>query len=166
LLAGLLGLDRQIHGCWAGLRTHILVSLGCCILVLGGTVLGSEEGANLSRIIQGIAAGVGFIGAGTILKLPRQERVEGLTTASSIWLAAGLGTACGLRLYLLAATNTLLTLVVLVALGWAERRFGSNTSPPAPREASGGVDPRRDKPGGSPSPAPVWRPTSGVGGCP
>src|SRR5437660_9655623 len=91
LLAGLLGLDRQIHGCWAGLRTHILVSLGCCVLVLGGTALESRDEGALSRIIQGIAAGIGFIGAGTILKLPEQERVQGLTTAGSIWLSAAVG---------------------------------------------------------------------------
>jgi putative Mg2+ transporter-C (MgtC) family protein len=123
-LAGLLGLDREVHGRWAGLRTHILVALGCCTFVLAGRELTPRESSNLSRVIQGIATGIGFIGAGTILKLPSAETVRGLTTASTIWLAAAAGTACGLELYALAITGTVLTLIVLIGLGWMEHFLG------------------------------------------
>jgi putative Mg2+ transporter-C (MgtC) family protein len=159
LLAGLLGLDRQIHGRWAGLRTHIVVSLGCCILVLAGTALDDPEKGRIGRIIQGIAAGIGFIGAGTILKLPAQDRVKGLTTASSVWLAAAVGTACGLHLYALAAAGTLLTLVVLIGFGWAERRFGEQRTQPPP-EHDGEAGPSRQA-AQTDSP---WRSTSGAAG--
>ena len=97
-LGGLLGIERQLHGRWAGLRTHMTVSTGAAIFILAGLgVAPMAEMPDATRIIQGIAAGVGFLGAGTILKLSDQLEVKGLTTASSIWLSAAVGTAAGLE---------------------------------------------------------------------
>lgn len=86
----------------------------------------------LGHIIQGIAAGIGFIGAGTILKLSDRLEIKGLTTASSIWLAAAVGVAAGLQLYVLAVTGTLLALLVLAILGRMEKWFVE--SPPERQE--------------------------------
>ena len=130
LLGGLVGLERQLHGRWAGLRTHMMVALGAALFVQVVTLAPGDAGA-LSRVVQGITTGVGFIGAGTILKLTERMEVKGLTTASTIWLAAAVGTACGMRLYLMAGAAVLLTLLILVVLGKAEEHFlkGKNRAP-------------------------------------
>jgi putative Mg2+ transporter-C (MgtC) family protein len=120
LLGGLVGAEREVHGRWAGLRTHMLVSLGCAIFAIMGK--GLEGGTSSTRVIQGIATGVGFLGAGTILKLSDREEVKGLTTAASIWLAAALGTAVGAEFYSLAIVATLATISIL-ALKQIERRW-------------------------------------------
>lgn len=112
-LGGLLGLERELADRWAGLRTHMLVSLGAAVFLHAGTTVTRASPAEISRVLQGVAAGVGFIGAGTILKLSDKLEVRGLTTATSVWLSAGVGTACGLRLYPLAISTTVLTLIVL-----------------------------------------------------
>src|SRR5262245_599196 len=102
-LGGVVGLDREIRGRFAGLRTHILVAVGSATFAVGGLALVSKTpGADVTRVIQGIAAGVGFIGAGTVLKLTEQAQVRGLTTASSIWLASAVGPAAAVQLYALA----------------------------------------------------------------
>jgi putative Mg2+ transporter-C (MgtC) family protein len=124
VLGGLIGVERELRRRWAGMRTHMLVSLGSALFVLAMTTP-HRSNPDVSRVIQGIAAGVGFIGAGTILKLSEKLEVKGLTTASSIWLAAAVGTACGLKLYALAVSGVLLALVVLVALSWVEKAMGT-----------------------------------------
>ena len=123
LLGGLLGLERRVHGRWADVRTHMLVSMGAALFMAVGHAVapGSTE---ITRIVQGIAAGVGFLGAGTILKLSDRLEVKGLTTASSIWLAAGVGTAAGCGAYRVAIGATVMSVVVLVALRPLEKRFG------------------------------------------
>ncbi|MBI3466807.1 MAG: MgtC/SapB family protein [Planctomycetes bacterium] len=121
VLGGLIGVERQLSGHWAGLRTHMLVGLGAAIFVVAGSRVGPSGDA--TRVIQGIAAGIGFLGAGTILKLSDRMEVVGLTTASSIWLAAAVGTSAGLALYTLAIAATVLSLVVLAALLPLERKF-------------------------------------------
>jgi len=93
-LGGLLGAERERAGKAAGLRTHMLVSLGSALFVLFPAEAGMPI-ADLSRVIQGVATGIGFIGAGTILKRPDIEHVEGLTTAAGIWLTAAIGLAVG-----------------------------------------------------------------------
>ncbi len=94
VLGGFLGFERQYEGKKAGTRTHMLVSLGAALFVLGPALAGMTS-ADLSRVIQGIATGIGFVGAGTILKLTEQQEVRGLTTAAGIWAAAGVGVAAG-----------------------------------------------------------------------
>jgi putative Mg2+ transporter-C (MgtC) family protein len=94
ILGGLLGEERHRAGKAAGLRTHMLVALGSALFVVFPAAAGMQPG-DLSRVIQGVATGIGFIGAGTILKRTDPEEVHGLTTAASIWLTAAIGLACG-----------------------------------------------------------------------
>src|SRR5688572_32571272 len=95
LAAGaLIGLDREIKKRPAGLQTHALVSLGAALAVLVVASQGSVGADPLSRAVQGIITGIGFLGAGVIMQYEREKRVEGLTTAASIWAAAALGMAC------------------------------------------------------------------------
>lgn len=120
-LGGLLGVERTMSGHWAGLRTHMMVALGAAIFTIVGAKMGPE--ADATRVIQGIAAGIGFLGAGTILKLSDRMEVVGLTTASSIWLAAAIGTAAAQGLYTISVAGTVLSLVVLAAMLPLERKF-------------------------------------------
>jgi putative Mg2+ transporter-C (MgtC) family protein len=123
LVGGLVGMERRIHGRWADLRTYVFVSVAAAIFVIIGEYALPGDHPDVSRIIQGIATGVGFLGAGTILKLSDQVEIKGITTASSIWLAAALGTASGLRLYLLALVGAVLSLLVLIGLRPVEKKF-------------------------------------------
>jgi putative Mg2+ transporter-C (MgtC) family protein len=93
-LGGLLGAERERAGKAAGLRTHMLVALGASLFVLFPAEAGMNS-ADLSRVIQGVATGIGFIGAGTILKRAESDEIQGLTTAASIWLTAAIGLAVG-----------------------------------------------------------------------
>lgn len=132
LLGGALGLEREWKGHWAGLRTHMMVSIGTAVFVVAAiNVVGDHQEA-VTRVIQGIASGIGFLGAGTILKLDNRQEIKGLTTASSIWLAAALGTVAGLAEYALAVAAACVSLFVLVVLGPLEkylaRRIESFTS--------------------------------------
>ncbi|MEH6490854.1 MgtC/SapB family protein [Halopseudomonas sp.] len=95
LLGGLLGLEREQQGKEAGVRTHMLVSLGAALFVLVPDIAGAMDDA-MSRVIQGVVAGVGFLGAGTILKRNGNDEVKGLTTAAGIWLTAAIGVTIGL----------------------------------------------------------------------
>jgi putative Mg2+ transporter-C (MgtC) family protein len=121
LLGGLLGLEREWKGHWAGLRTHMMVSIGCAIFVIAGLGISKGDPQAVTRVIQGIASGIGFLGAGTILKLDDKQEIKGLTTASSIWLAAALGTAAGLAEFALATAAAFVSLFVLGVLGPAEK---------------------------------------------
>jgi putative Mg2+ transporter-C (MgtC) family protein len=123
LLGGVIGLEREWKGHWAGLRTHILVSMGCAIFVIAGMDIVGRNSEAVTRVIQGIASGIGFLGAGTILKLDQKEQIKGLTTAASIWLAAALGTSAGSGEYALAVAATIATLFVLGVLGPIEKAF-------------------------------------------
>lgn len=121
LLGGAIGLEREWKGHWAGLRTHILVSMGCAIFVIAGIEIVGKESEAVTRVIQGLASGVGFLGAGTILKLDHKEQIKGLTTAGSIWLSAALGTAAGSGEYALASAAAVVSLFVLGVLGPLEK---------------------------------------------
>lgn len=115
LLGGMLGWERENKGKAAGVRTHMLVSMGAAMFVLVAQQAGISAGDN-SRVLQGIVAGVGFLGAGTILKGDGESQVKGLTTAAGIWLTAAIGVAAGLGLEATAVLSTLLALVVLSAV--------------------------------------------------
>jgi putative Mg2+ transporter-C (MgtC) family protein len=122
LLGAVVGTEREIAGKPAGLRTHMLVSLGTAVFVLTGTSIGmSEEG--VSRIIQGITTGIGFLGAGSILKISEERDIQGLTTAAGIWMTAAIGVAVGLGSLGVALLSTLLTLIVLGVAGTLENRL-------------------------------------------
>lgn len=111
-LGGLLGIEREKKGKAAGVRTHMLVSMGAALFVLLATQGGMKD-TELSRVLQGVIAGIGFLGAGTILKAEREEKVYGLTTAAGIWLTAAIGVAAGLGRESTAVLSTLLALGVL-----------------------------------------------------
>lgn len=112
LLGGLLGWEREHAGKDAGVRTHMLVAIGAALFVLVSQRAGIGP-ADSSRVLQGIIAGVGFLGAGTILKADAENQVKGLTTAAGIWLTAAIGVAAGLGQEATAVLSTVLALVVL-----------------------------------------------------
>jgi putative Mg2+ transporter-C (MgtC) family protein len=117
-LGGLLGAEREAAGKAAGLRTHMLVALGAALFVLFPAEAGMST-SDLSRVIQGVATGIGFIGAGTILQY--RGHIRGLTTAASLWSVAAIGTAAGAGLYVVAVVGTVLILVILSVLDNVER---------------------------------------------
>lgn len=124
LLGAVIGAQREKSGKSAGVRTHMLVTLGTTLFTLAP--IASDMGADeLSRIIQGLAAGIGFIGAGAILKLHESREIEGLTTAAGIWMTAAVGVATGLGRLGLAIVSTLLAWIILSAIGNIENRWGA-----------------------------------------
>lgn len=114
LLGAVLGFEREHRGKSAGVRTHMLVSLGAALFVLAPSMAGADAQA-LSRVIQGIVAGIGFLGAGTILKGNGRDpsHVKGLTTAAGLWMTAAIGTAAGMGREATALISTILALLVL-----------------------------------------------------
>ena len=118
LIGGIIGLDRQQPSRPAGLRTYMIVSLGAAIFVMITLEAGLDINSTnaLSRSIQGIATGVGFIGAGIILQQSKpnlKPKVKGLTSAAALWLTAGLGTSAGCGLWRMSLIGTLMTLLIL-----------------------------------------------------
>ncbi|HEY2798676.1 MAG TPA: MgtC/SapB family protein [Thermoanaerobaculia bacterium] len=111
-LGALIGAERERVHSAAGLRTHMLVGLGSALFVLTMIESGAD-GAALSRVIQGLTTGIGFLGAGTILKIGDKAEVHGLTTAASIWVTAAVGVAAGLGHVWLAGVASLLGWLVL-----------------------------------------------------
>jgi putative Mg2+ transporter-C (MgtC) family protein len=112
LLGGVLGYEREHRGKAAGVRTHMLVSMGSALFVLVPQ-LGGMQLADMSRVIQGIVAGIGFLGAGAIIKNHSEENVQGLTTAAGVWMTSAIGIACGLGRESTAVIGALLALIVL-----------------------------------------------------
>ena len=119
LLGSIIGYEREKAGKAAGLRTHILVTLGTCLFVLACSGSGMDSDG-LSRVIQGIVTGIGFLGAGSILKLNEERDIQGLTTAAGIWMTAAIGVAIGLGEIGLALLGTILTVIVLAILRQVE----------------------------------------------
>ena len=115
VLGGALGLERESKGRAAGLKTHILVSVGSALFVLAPLQMGIS-GADVTRVMQGIVSGIGFLGAGAILKQDREERVQGLTTAAGIWMTAAIGMAAGMGMQMVALATTVAALAVVSAL--------------------------------------------------
>jgi putative Mg2+ transporter-C (MgtC) family protein len=129
VLGAVVGFERERAGKPAGFRTHILVCLGTTIVVL--SCAGARmELDGLSRVIQGIVTGIGFIGAGSILKLSEERDIQGLTTAAGLWMTAAIGIACGLGTLGLALIGTTLTLIVL----WMFRVIEARSQARADRE--------------------------------
>lgn len=122
LLGAIIGLQRERYGKPAGLRTHILVAMGTALFVIGAIESGmSSDG--VSRVIQGLTTGIGFIGAGAILKVAQNGEIHGLTTAAGIWATAAVGVAVGLGLLGLAVLSVFLIWFVLAGLGYLEARL-------------------------------------------
>jgi putative Mg2+ transporter-C (MgtC) family protein len=118
-VGGLVGVERQLEHKPAGLRTHMLVSLGAALFVLTSIQTGMAQAdlSSVSRIMQGLIAGIGFLGAGEIFSVassqPTDPRIQGLTSAAAIWVSAALGTASGCGLWLLSLAGASLTLLIL-----------------------------------------------------
>lgn len=121
ILGGVLGYDREVKGKAAGFRTHMLVAVGAAFFVLVPSLNGmSDEG--ISRVLQGLVAGIGFLGAGAIIKSDTESNVRGLTTAAGLWLTAAIGVAAGLGREVTALLCTGVALVILTAIPRFERR--------------------------------------------
>jgi putative Mg2+ transporter-C (MgtC) family protein len=112
VLSAALGYERERRGSSAGLRTHMLVGLGCALVVIVPQQAGMQAD-ELSRVLQGLLSGIGFIGAGAVLKLGDEGAVRGLTTAASIWMTAAIGVAAGMGQEVTALLATVLGLLIL-----------------------------------------------------
>ena len=126
LLGAVMGLQRERVHSTAGLRTHMLVSVGAAFFVLAAIEAGASA-TDVSRVIQGLVAGVGFLGAGAILKIGDRAEVHGLTTAASIWMTAAVGTGAGLGHIWLPLLGAVFGWIILGPIGRLERR-----TPPPP----------------------------------
>ena len=122
LLSGLVGLERQVHRRDAGLRTHILVALGAALIMLTSLyvfdIYKDKVAMDPVRIAAGVVTGIGFLGAGTIIREP--DGVKGLTTAASLWVVSGIGLAVGCGFIKVALYTTILVLIVLHFLRFVE----------------------------------------------
>jgi len=128
VLGGLVGFERETRGTAAGLRTHMLVALGAALFVLVPLEAGVQV-ADMSRVLQGITSGIGFLGAGAIIKLSQDRRIRGLTTAASIWLTAAIGVAAGMGKGAIAMFAALLALFILSHLHGKCCQRKSNSEP-------------------------------------
>lgn len=120
-LAALIGYERETRGSTAGLRTHMILALGVALMVVAARQSGMES-EDVSRVIQGVFAGIGFLGAGAIVKQSNSDQVRGLTTAASLWTTAAVATACGLGADLTAVVGAIIALIILSVLLRLERR--------------------------------------------
>lgn len=119
-LGGLLGYEREKQGKSAGVRTHMLVAIGAALFVLIPQQAGAST-ADLTRVLQGLVAGVGFLGAGAIILGTKQVETRGLTTAAGIWVTAAIGVAAGMGRESTAVLSTLVALFVLSVVPWIVR---------------------------------------------
>lgn len=115
LLGGILGFEREQQGKAAGVRTHMLVALGSALFVFVPQQMGVSD-ADLTRVLQGLVAGIGFLGAGSIIKGNGEGQIQGLTTAASVWLTAAIGMAAGMGREATALLSTLLAYVILTLM--------------------------------------------------
>lgn len=127
LVGSIIGINRDLANKPIGMRTLGMVALGAAsVAVATVQVTGMAEHPDaMSRvvqgIIQGVMAGISFIGAGVILRDPQRQKVDGLTTAATVWVTAALGIACGLGSWDVVAIGTALALVLLAVFGWLEK---------------------------------------------
>ncbi len=119
-LGGLLGYEREKQGKSAGVRTHMLIAIGAALFVLIPQQAGAST-ADLARVLQGLVAGVGFLGAGAIILGNKQVETRGLTTAAGIWVTAAIGVAAGMGRESTAVLSTLVALFVLSVVPWFVR---------------------------------------------
>ena len=129
LFGAVIGYERQRAGKAAGLRTHILVAAGTSMFILGceGAGIRTDSDA-ISRVIQGIITGIGFVGAGSIIKRDSERDIQGVTTSAGIWMTAAIGVTVGLGMIGLALMATVLSLLILRVTVYFERRL-SKTKP-------------------------------------
>jgi putative Mg2+ transporter-C (MgtC) family protein len=138
-IGGAIGLNRELHGKPSGLRTLGLVSLGAALVVLTTVHVGGvPDPHSASRVIQGVITGIGFLGAGVILRSPEGGRVRGITTAAAIWVTACVGVACGYGVWRLVLPAAIIIAFLLVAGGPLEdaivRRFLGQSDQEPPKD--------------------------------
>jgi putative Mg2+ transporter-C (MgtC) family protein len=125
VLSGIIGIERQLHRHSAGLRTHILVCLGSCLIMLTSLyvfdIYKNEVPLDPARIAAGVITGIGFLGAGAIIR--EREGIKGLTTAASLWVVAAIGLAVGCGFYTASLTTAALTFIVLFFLRHFESKI-------------------------------------------
>lgn len=114
-----IGMEREISGKAAGLRTNALICMGAAVFTIISRQMGSGQQDSLTRIAAQIVTGVGFLGAGAIIR--DRGGIQGLTTAATIWLVASIGMACGASFYILAGISTLIAVIVLMGLRQLEK---------------------------------------------
>lgn len=122
LLGGLVGLERELRHKASGLRTNMLLCLGCAFFTLLSAVLAGESNPDKGRVASNIVQGIGFLGAGLILH--SRDRVVGLTSAATVFVVASIGMACGAGLYIEAVLATMIVLFALIFIGYLEARVG------------------------------------------
>ncbi|HAH21152.1 MAG: hypothetical protein A2Y00_00665 [Omnitrophica WOR_2 bacterium GWF2_43_52] len=131
LVSGLIGLERQLHRRAAGLRTHILVCVGSTLIMLTSLyifdIYKDKVAVDPSRIASGVITGIGFLGAGTIIRYG--EEIRGLTTAASLWVVAALGLAVGCGFYTAAIATTVIVLLTLMFLRRLENKIFGDKHP-------------------------------------
>ncbi|MEO0270151.1 MAG: MgtC/SapB family protein [candidate division WOR-3 bacterium] len=121
ILSGIIGLERELSGKLAGLRTHILVGLGSTVYALVSILVNSQSGTvDPSRVAAQVVSGIGFIGAGAIFR--DEDKIRGLTTASDIWVMGAIGLSIGLGYFIMALITTFLVLIVLIGGAWVEKK--------------------------------------------
>jgi putative Mg2+ transporter-C (MgtC) family protein len=146
VLGGMVGLQRELTHKPAGLRTHMLLALGTTLLVVAIEEAKIDQ-AGLTRIVQGMITGIGFLGGGAILKLTAEHEIHGLTTAAGLWMTAAASVAVGLGQLPIAIVGVCLGLVILAAFTKVERRLGHHAS----QDAANRPPPARsDKPQNKP----------------
>jgi len=118
VLGGMLGYERELKSRSAGVRTHMLVAVGAALFVIGPLESGMPM-PDMSRIIQGVVQGIGFLGAGAIIVRARQQKIQGLTTAANIWATAAIGIVAGLGLEATAVLSTAIVLIILAVVPYA-----------------------------------------------
>ena len=133
ILGAAIGYERERRRRAAGLRTHMLIALGVALVVIA-----AERSAfaptDLSRVLQGVLAGIGFLGAGAILKRGESEQVKGLTTAASVWATSAIAIAAGLGRATMAIIATIIALLILAVLSPLERRMRTKPARDEPEE--------------------------------
>jgi putative Mg2+ transporter-C (MgtC) family protein len=131
-----IGLNRELCGKPAGMRTHGLVALGAALITVASLDLSGTDTAAVLRTVQGIMAGIGFLGGGVILRDESHHSVHGLTTAASVWVVAALGIACGAGQWATSVIAVALTLALLVLGESLEKKLKLKTLPPPEKGSS------------------------------
>jgi putative Mg2+ transporter-C (MgtC) family protein len=128
LLGAVIGWQREQTGKAAGLRTHMLVTLGAALFTVVAQ-LEAHPSETASRVIQGIVAGIGFLGGGAIIKLSGEDQVKGMTTSAGIWAVAAIGVACGAGRLAAACLGTVATYFILKTMHLFDRHRGKKEHP-------------------------------------
>jgi putative Mg2+ transporter-C (MgtC) family protein len=136
-IGALVGLQRELTHKPAGLRTHMLLALGTAFIIVSAEQAGMSK-SDLSRVVQGLVTGIGFLGGGAILKLTAEHEIHGLTTAAGLWMTTTASAAAGLGQLALAIVGMCLGLLVLAALVKVEKRLGHRASHDAANRPSSG----------------------------